>query len=136
MKFKKFMKEIKDEVDVAIDPYFSSCPDNLPKKIIGCDWSTGGLHGNCWDSTMSSSDAQEEPELQDLDTILTHFAPKITFLQYKTLCKELIKRGTTCEMEYYGGHSNYGYKYIELRALYDYLKDTLKVFEDGDGDDD
>ena len=139
MTYKEFMKVI-GKLDLAHNPYFSGFSSlhqnnkNLEDgDYIGVDWCMGGSHGNCWDDHMESVSADPEPEFQDLDTILERFCPKITFLQYKALCKKLIKRDTTYESDYYGGDTSHGVKYIMLRELYGYLRDVLGVFfEDED----
>lgn len=133
-KFVLFLKEIK-ALDVTINPFmYWSCnwlsdkSDEPKEPIIGVEWSNGGLTGgSCWDTGEDdnhySMSGDEEPELVDLDVILEHFNPGITFLQYKRLCQELIERGESRENEYYGNYTDYAHKFIRLRRLYKYLNE-------------
>ncbi len=91
-------------------------------------WYTGGISGgSCWndsnDSNYYSSSGNPPEELHDLDTILEQVKPDLSFLQYKKLTKQLVKTDNWSVGEYYGNSSEYMCKYIDLRDLYNYLRD-------------
>lgn len=94
---------------------------------IYVEWSTGGVSGgSCYDTgdedphhAYSSSDP--EGELTDLDLILEHINPGITFLQYKNLTRDIIETSSRTENEYYGNYTNYAMKKCNLEKLYDAL---------------
>lgn len=93
-----------------------------PRLIV--TWSTGGVSGgSCWDSSnpkpYTSNDLPEELEI--LDTILTHFYSQMSFLQYRVLSNTLVKYDTYSVGEYYGNCTDYAYKTIDIRSLYDYM---------------
>ena len=48
--------------------------------------------------------------------------PAITFLQYKTLCAELVKTTEEIEYEYYGNRTDYAVQYVVAEDLYNYLR--------------
>jgi hypothetical protein len=86
-------------------------------------WQTGGMSGgSCWGTEATPCGGEEKPDFKDLDTILEHFTPKITFLQYKKLDK-LIKETEHSVSEYYGNYSDYKRNYIILKELYETLKE-------------
>lgn len=92
-------------------------------EYILCEWVSGGrAGGNCWGGVEDRPiDPEESAELTELDSILEKVSPSITFLQYKSLVKDLIKSGTYTIDEYYGNHTIYSYKYILLYELYEAL---------------
>lgn len=133
-KFGLFIKEVK-ALGISTEPYFYGCgyhsweTDKKPiEPMIGIQWSTGGVSGgSCWDTGDDDphyhTSGEPEEELTQLDTILEHFSPNISFLQYKKLCQELIERGEHRENEYYGNYTDYAHKFIRLRRLYSYLNE-------------
>lgn len=133
-KFGLFVREVK-KLGVSTTPYIhmetngNSRGRNKPKEpIVAVQWITGGLTGgNCWqdhdETCWESMSGDPEPELTDLDTILEHFKPDISFIQYKRLYQELIERGEHRSNEYYGNYTDYAHKFIRLRRLYNYLSD-------------
>jgi len=95
--------------------------------VIRQQWSMGGQSGgSCWDDGTEDRHygvaGEPEPDLADLDTILEHVCPNITYLQYKQLTKGLIEYTDYRENEYYGNYTCYGVKVVKLRNLYDKLK--------------
>lgn len=62
-----------------------------------------------------------ETEFVELDSILEKVCPNISFLQYKNICNKIINSDTRSEGDYYGGSVTYGYKYFNVRSLYDAL---------------
>lgn len=90
------------------------------------EWETGGTSGgSCWDDSDPrpySTNALPE-ELTDLDIILEHFKPDLTFLQYRKLTNSLIKISSRHESEYYGNGTDYSSRFIIIDHLYKYLND-------------
>jgi hypothetical protein len=96
-------------------------PQETPSIYI--QWTTGGASGgSCWGTEATPCGGEEKPDFTSLDTILEHFAPKITFLQYKKL-NNLIKETEFSVSEYYGNYSDYKREYIILKELYETLQD-------------
>jgi hypothetical protein len=110
---------------------FASSVDRISNEVFGyaaftpsedmllvAGWRTGGMDGgNCWGGTAKAyTTGVREPELLLLDSLLMKVAPKISFLEYKTLLA-LVQTGETTHYEYYGNSTDYAYKYIALRDL-------------------
>ncbi len=104
-------------------------PESVPPYISTGEWIIGGRRGgSCWDSEdnprrFHSKDADPEPDFVQLDKLLELVWPAITHLQYKNLVRELVKEGERHEDEYYGNHTNYREKRVDLAALYSYMKE-------------
>lgn len=120
---KKEFKELIESLDISVN--FQDFEENT----IGIKWITGGMRGgSCWDEGNSqryASEGDPKPEFEDLDLILEKVIPHITFLQYKKLCKSLIKEESWSEDEYYGNSTNYMINYISIDELYNYLIENL-----------
>ena len=103
-------------------------------KILKSDsWVTGGrCGGSCWDDGEEdhhrprSSDT-EEP-FTSLDNLLLKFCPNLSFIHYKKISEKLIQRYQHSDNEYYGNYTDYEFKYIQVKDLYNYLKDN-NLFE-------
>lgn len=96
------------------------------KYILRVEWSTGGMSGgNCWNDCAPTYRASDEQpaEFQLLDTILEHFKPNISFIQYKLLTQTLVEHGSRTSDEYYGNSSEYATKTIELEKLFNYMNE-------------
>jgi hypothetical protein len=94
------------------------------------EWYTGGMSGgNCWNDREPTYEASDNPpeELTDLDVVLTMFWPDMTFLQYKELTRALLKEDSYTQSEYYGNTSNYSYKLVVLKDLFNYLVEKGKI---------
>jgi len=124
--FDEFVKEVKD-LKIATDPYIPG--DHTPGSgpAIAIYWQTGGIGGgSCWDNGDEdphyNMGSNPEPEFTDIDKVLEHFVPNITFLQYKRLLQDCIEQGETTLNDYYGNHTDYAYKVIKLEALFKYMK--------------
>lgn len=121
MTYEEFLFHLKENLISPWDSWRISFHDK--KDQIGVSWSLGGTHGNCYDSELSSVSGDVEPDLTDLDLILEYYCPNISFLQYKTMYSKLLHRGTDSSGDYYGGSITYGYKYINLEELFEWLKE-------------
>ena len=97
-----------------------------PKDSLYIHWTTGGVGGgSCWDTGDDdphySRDSEPEPAFEELDQILEVMCPKIGFLEYKALCREVVKSGEHHQNDYYGNYTDYATKYFKVEDLYDYL---------------
>ena len=110
---------------------WSSRSNQIDEPRLYVQWSTGGVSGgSCWDSSDPQPYTSNEPpkELEILDSILEHFRPQLSFLQYRALTNNLMKYDSYGVGEYYGNSTDYSSKSVDLRSLYDYLveKNFLK----------
>jgi hypothetical protein len=95
-----------------------------PRKTLKTEWSTGGYSGgNCWDDTEATyySSDNPEPDFTVFDQILEKVCPKISFIEYKALCRSIVYNSRS-EAEYYGNSTNYSSKSISVDTLYSELK--------------
>lgn len=105
------------------DFYLTDDGTDAHNRILCKKWISGGKEGgNCWGNKPESRDPDPEPEFKALTNILIHFAPALTFLQYKQI-EELLKYDSKSEYEYYGNYAYYDIKYIKLEDLYNLLVD-------------
>lgn len=109
----------------------STKPSKTSWKEDPCDphfevrWITGGVEGgSCWNSGENdphqARESEPEADFEGLDALLGHFVPNITLLQYRRLGK-LIKRTEDYQNDYYGNHTTYGVKTLQLQELYRFL---------------
>lgn len=95
---------------------------------LEASWTTGGIGGgNCWnEGGHYAITAEEEPELKVVDEVLEAVCPQMTFLQYRRLMKrDFILRSESSQHEYYGNHTEYARKELDLPAFYEALKSVL-----------
>lgn len=121
---KKEFKELIESLGISVNF------QDFEEDCIGIKWMSGGVGGgSCWDegdgNNHYSIEGDSKPEFEDLDLILEKVMSNITFLQYKKLCKFLIKEKSWSEDEYYGNSTNYIINYIFIDELYDYLMENL-----------
>jgi len=95
------------------------------KYVLRVEWDTGGYNGgSCWGGVAEGySSGKPAAEFKEFDQILEHFVPTLSFLQYKNLYNTVISYGSYTVSEYYGNSTNYSYKEIELKKLYEYMKE-------------
>ena len=90
-------------------------------------WEVGGSSGgSCWNGSKSEPYVSDnkEPDFVDLETILSLVSPKITFLEYKKLLRDLGSKSLEGEYsvsEYYCNKVQFKYEAINLKDLYDVL---------------
>jgi len=103
-------------------------PRNTNPFICSEYWVTGGMSGgNCYgDEARPIYYADRPKDLMDLDTLLNEINPKITFLQYKQI-ENLIETQDWTDIEYYGNYTYYCYKYLDLKKMYDKLKELSLI---------
>lgn len=94
-------------------------------KELHIEWLTGGMRGgNCWGGEpqrIESWELDNEPDFESLDEVLEHFAPQITFMEYKRLNQVVVEEDSRFEPDYYGNSSEYTIKKVELKKLYKWL---------------
>lgn len=91
------------------------------KAKLGRKWSLGGSWGNCWDDSMSHSEADEQPEPNEFDELVYSFDPDISMLKYKKLKKCLSVEVHNCDGHYYGGSSQEANYSLDVELFYDML---------------
>lgn len=92
------------------------------------EWSLGGTWGN-YLGHRGTIEADERPEFNELDKILEHIAPNITFLQYKNLLKNHVKIIETERNDYYGGWETLAHYEANIKEIYDWLKENNLIKE-------
>ena len=131
MTYDEFIKKIKEMEDVYIQKHFDEF-DFIGKKrsngkdCLKIEWCIGGQSGgSCYDTddhVYHPIDPDTEPEFNDIDKILEVLAPDISFIQYKSIVRDVLKQNTKKQNDYYGNHSNYAVKYILLEELFEALQ--------------
>ena len=93
-------------------------------------WTSGGMTGgSCWGTSPEYPvESEEEPEWKDLDQVLEHFCPGITFLQYKRLLALAEMREDSDGGDYYGNYYTYKVRVLRLDAVYEFLSER-KAFK-------
>lgn len=84
-------------------------------------WSMGGMSGNCWDNVMTYSEANPQPNFDELDLILEKVDPDILYVEYKRIVRECVTFEDSSYSEYYGGRSNYRCYVLNFAKLYELL---------------
>lgn len=108
--------------------YYTIKPwEQEPSLIL--TWSTGGISGgSCWGGENHAySSGEPEPQWDDLDRILEHFCPNISFIRYKGIMR-LTKTDSYSIDEYYGNSRDYAMRVLKLTDLWQSLNDN-KLFE-------
>lgn len=118
--YKDFLLTLREQLNIT--PWNDWRSSNK-KDRIGVSWSMGGTSGNCWDDHKTEISGEIEPEFTKIDSILEHYCPNISFIQYKSMSNKLLHRESNSEGDYYGGSETYGSKYIYLEELYEWLKE-------------
>mgnify|MGYP006935470136 CR=1 FL=1 len=142
MKYEEFLEKIKEIVGeysyrdgggLKLTKYegrgYAAKEYDCPHLFV--QWETGGVSGgSCWDSSNPQpyTTSNPEGELQCLDKILEYFVPNLSFLQYRILYNSLVERESRTEYEYYGNSTDYSYKEVDIKKLFDYMvgKEWLK----------
>lgn len=134
MDYQPFLETIKEHnIDFRSDNAYEmndyrwmrSKSDPVKRDYIYEDWTVGGMAGgSCWGEDANRSvSAEEEPEFEYLDVILSIFCPNITFLNYKQKILPLIKTEDYTQNEYYGNYYDKRRKVIFLDELYEVVKE-------------
>lgn len=89
--------------------------------------SRGATGGSCWGGEASYYENTDvDAEFVVLDELLEIICPKISYLEYRKLTK-LIKTTSREQYEHYGNWTEYKSKNLDLKSLYQFLKDTNNV---------
>lgn len=123
----EFQKIVNDLLGFEVyypNEIYCSNPPERERKVLSVEWRTGGITGgSCWGGEANISiDADEEPEFEELFSILELVAPNLTFLHYRNLLK-IVKQDDRTDREYYGNCSYYTIRRICLDDLYRFLKE-------------
>jgi hypothetical protein len=89
-------------------------------------YETGGVSGgSCWDSSNPQPYTVSRPdsEFEILDFLLSKLNPRISFLEYKELEKQINQEDKT-DYEYYGNRTEYVVLSLPLQVIYDHIKSS------------
>lgn len=116
---------------IFADKHGLGCTIDKP-YVKSNSWSTGGSHGNCWDTSISYHDGDEPlKEFKEFDALITSINENISFVTYKELYASSVSIGTKHEKDYYGGSgSNYAYYQYNVEILYSMLIDKEIINEE------
>lgn len=123
--YEEFLSTLREQLNIT--PWYDYRSGYNTKDRIGVSWSMGGISGNCWDDHKSEISGEIEPEFTEIDSILEHYCPNISFIQYKSMSNKLLHRESDSQGDYYGGSETYGYKYIYLEELFEWLKEKKYI---------
>ena len=114
------------------DLYFNQIFNDNPDVLISEEWSLGGTWGN-YRGEHGSVEADDKPDFDKLDEILTTVCPSISFLQYKYIMKHFVNIVERSEGDYYGGYVDYAHYEANMKEIYDFLinNNLLKKDENG-----
>lgn len=124
--YQKFVDQLNEKLNIT--PW-QDWRSNSEKDRLGVSWSMGGTSGNCWDDHISKVSGDVEPDFKEIDIILNYYCPHISYMQYKMMHNKLLHKDQGGEGDYYGGHITYGYKYVYLEELFDWLKEKGYITE-------
>jgi hypothetical protein len=94
------------------------------EPAVWIKWHTGGVTGaSCWDDSPANRpvSGESQPEFEEFDRILEAICPSITFLQYKGICRDVVKDYDYSDRDYYGNTDTYSFKYVLMKDLYNAL---------------
>lgn len=98
------------------------------KLYLFHEWTSGGMSGRgYWGGELEAVEGDPEPGWTELDDLLAKVAPKITYLEYKKIDRMVTTGSYNDGGDYYGNYYTKSYKHIDLRELYDYLKEINYV---------
>lgn len=107
----------------------SRCED---ETLYSESWCLGGTMGNCWDDEIQHISADDKPNFNRFDEMITKICPDITFLQYNKLYNACVSIEENEEWDYYGGSLTYACYKCDLRKLYYMMQEMgiIKVEEE------
>lgn len=121
-------REFQEKVHEIAGPDLAKSPGMRTTKIdrqyLEVEWVSGGVTGgNCWGGVADQAVSTDpEPELDDLDDLLSEVSPSLSFLHYRKLKRE-IQYSERTQPEYYGNYIEYSVKRISVDTVYDMLSD-------------
>ena len=92
-------------------------------KLRSDKWCTGGAVGNCWNSSLSPVSPDKALNFTELDKMLIHLAPNLTFLQYKIINDTCVSQEESYDHDYYGGGTSYLNWVCDLKELHEKLEE-------------
>jgi hypothetical protein len=114
------------------DAYIYSNDSWCSDPYIAQTWCSGGQSGgSCWDEGKPNYYARESDdppaEWQVLENLIDGLFPNLSYRDYKTVIRPLIRPFSYSENEYYGNYTNYSGYLVSLKDLHKlYLKGTLR----------
>jgi hypothetical protein len=85
-------------------------------------WNMGGTSGSCWNDKIDTVEGDMEPEDgPEFDLILAALTPSISFMEYRVIQREVVKRKQKVQGDYYGGSITEGHKGFNIKDLYEVL---------------
>lgn len=119
-------KKHKDYNHCYLQEYNKNQDINLDEHYLYIQWVIGGVTGgSCWDSGDEDYhykiDTEKELTFTDLINVLEKINPIISYSKYVELEKNIIKSDSRRDYEYYGNYTDYKYKYVLLRDLFNFL---------------
>jgi len=94
----------------------------IQKTIIG-----EAVGGNCWNDNPAEYHAIDLNKRLDfiyLEKIINNFCPNISYKKYRKLWENLVHEEEETEREYYGNYTNYHIFRIDVKDLYNFLKEN------------
>lgn len=117
--YEQFLLTLNNELNIA--PWYDYRSSHNTKDRIGVSWSLGGT--SCGYDHKTEVSGEIEPEFTEIDSILEYYCPDISYLQYRSMSNKLLNKEEESSGDYYGGSITYGYKYIYLEELFEWLKE-------------
>jgi hypothetical protein len=120
-------------MDCNWDVYFQSLIDNCyeseGKYYFSDSWSRGGSWGDCCGNHGNIHPDEQPSSFEQFDKLLEDICPNITFIQYKRVFNECVTIDEYSENDYYGG-TEYKARYkLDVRKLYDMLRERSLIEE-------
>lgn len=126
-------QDIIDQVHEALEAKCDTWDNGIYKQPYGVDhvkgycvyqrWETGGADGGNYNGGVAQPyTTDEEPKaFYALDALLLVLCPDISFMHYKALLGYVKDNSYTDSWDYYGNHSDYAIRYIEVSVIEDQL---------------
>ncbi len=114
---------------VGTCPEYSTYPITEDTKF-GYEWIIGGMTGgSCWHDSGATEqvEPEEEPSYTFFDEILEHFAPNLSWIDYKKYIVPAFTSKIKEDREYYGNYTKYQVKSFTLGDLYDRLSQCVEL---------
>jgi hypothetical protein len=116
-------------VEIAGGHQVTSGSSTLSECGLSVSWNTGGASGgSCWgDDPVEYTTNETQPDFEKLDDLLMLTCPNLPFHIYRDLCDICIQHSDYTYREYYGNYSEYSMVWVDLKNLYEFLKDQKQI---------
>jgi len=100
---------------------------SIESGVLQMKWQTGGVSGgSCWDTGEDdphySYSSDHNPQgFSSLDQLIIELVPDFPLSKYQSIIG-LVQEDFDTEYEYYGNHTDYAIKRIDLSKLLDFLE--------------